>query len=529
VFGRGEYRPETRCGKRLLAHEVAHVVQQTPKWSRAGPSARAESDGEVETTPGMDEQVESRLLVDDDSKAAPGQMNRSLFLERLGPAVRAAAEEGLAGSGHTARGCPWFAHYLRHYARLGAERIEADLRRLIPESAGSQTAEELVPLVAGRVRASLQQWAAGGNDAGLPEGVPRGLPGMGIIAGVVGALAHAGDRLLVGRDDALESEAVPRARSTERSEGSGRSAALPTVPAEERAAAPSADPSPSGSVFAGLGGGRPLGGSVRARMEAAFGTHFGGVRVHTTPEAARVAHGLGASAFTLGNDIAFAAGEYRPGSLWGDALLAHELAHTEQQRGATRSEEAPSVRRNAVLEADASSAAAGALARLIGGRGRRPTVQRGGLALQRCGGTPPSASRRTTSPAGGAAPGPSSPPATPVSPPPAAPAGDTESDAAEARAKAIEALLADEGCKPTPTSLATMAAIPGASATNFGFTKPGTIARAISPRFDKSTKECFLHDFTAASLTFDHLVFAPPSCSKLARSSTAATPNALSR
>ncbi|HEX7895613.1 MAG TPA: DUF4157 domain-containing protein, partial [Terriglobales bacterium] len=39
--------------------------------------------------------------------------------------------------------------------------------------------------------------------------------------------------------------------------------------------------------------------------------------------------------FTIGNDVAFASNEYRPGTLVGDALIAHELAHVVQQSGGT--------------------------------------------------------------------------------------------------------------------------------------------------------------------------------------------------
>jgi hypothetical protein len=35
VFGDGQYRPHTADGQRLLAHELAHVVQQ----ARGGPPA----------------------------------------------------------------------------------------------------------------------------------------------------------------------------------------------------------------------------------------------------------------------------------------------------------------------------------------------------------------------------------------------------------------------------------------------------------------------------------------------------------
>ena len=80
------------------------------------------------------------------------------------------------------------------------------------------------------------------------------------------------------------------------------------------------------------GGGSPLPVGVRARMEGAFGTHFGEVRVHTDDRAAEMSRQLRAHAFTRGEDIYFGAGKFDPDSRDGKHLLAHELTHTLQQR-----------------------------------------------------------------------------------------------------------------------------------------------------------------------------------------------------
>lgn len=76
------------------------------------------------------------------------------------------------------------------------------------------------------------------------------------------------------------------------------------------------------------GGGKPLPGPLLAKMEAAFGADFSGVRVHVGPQAARI----GAIAFTTGNDLYFAPGRYQPDSVQGQQLIGHELAHVVQQR-----------------------------------------------------------------------------------------------------------------------------------------------------------------------------------------------------
>jgi len=82
------------------------------------------------------------------------------------------------------------------------------------------------------------------------------------------------------------------------------------------------------------GGGMPLSGLTRRAMESRIGADFGGVRVHADAEAAEMSSALGARAFTLGGDIYFGAGQYRPDTRGGGRLLAHELAHTVQQGAA---------------------------------------------------------------------------------------------------------------------------------------------------------------------------------------------------
>jgi hypothetical protein len=82
-----------------------------------------------------------------------------------------------------------------------------------------------------------------------------------------------------------------------------------------------------------LSSGAPMSAAERTYFEPRFGTDFGGVRIHSGLDADRAAAAVGARAFTFGSDIAFADGEYRPGSDAGRALLAHELAHVVQQGG----------------------------------------------------------------------------------------------------------------------------------------------------------------------------------------------------
>jgi hypothetical protein len=80
--------------------------------------------------------------------------------------------------------------------------------------------------------------------------------------------------------------------------------------------------------------GQPLPGDVRARFESSLGADLSGVRVHTGDESAQAAGAVGARAYTVGNDIHFNGGEYAPSDPFGMHLLAHEVAHTQQQAGA---------------------------------------------------------------------------------------------------------------------------------------------------------------------------------------------------
>jgi hypothetical protein len=84
-------------------------------------------------------------------------------------------------------------------------------------------------------------------------------------------------------------------------------------------------------------GGSPLAAPVRSQMEAAFGTDLGRVRVHCGPEVADLNDRIGAQAFTMGSQVFFRDGLPDVARPAGRHLLAHELAHTVQQGGASPS------------------------------------------------------------------------------------------------------------------------------------------------------------------------------------------------
>jgi hypothetical protein len=82
-------------------------------------------------------------------------------------------------------------------------------------------------------------------------------------------------------------------------------------------------------------GGQPLPPTLRRQFEPFYGADFSSVRIHDDARshaAARSAHAL---AFTVGNHVHFRRGQFQPDRPAGLTLLAHELAHTLQQRGAS--------------------------------------------------------------------------------------------------------------------------------------------------------------------------------------------------
>ncbi len=86
-------------------------------------------------------------------------------------------------------------------------------------------------------------------------------------------------------------------------------------------------------IRAARGGGASLPAAERAFFEPRLGADLSRVRVHPDGGAADLNRRLGARAFTVGSDVFFGRGEYRPGSEGGRRLMAHELTHVLQQRG----------------------------------------------------------------------------------------------------------------------------------------------------------------------------------------------------
>lgn len=336
------------------AAPAAETTPETPTPEQASaPSEQNPSEPFPET------KGAATLLVDDDAEQiGPGQMRKSEFLAALHESVCAAANEAMAPTGQTTENCPWMEHWFTQAAEKDAAYVEKALRKYAPETAGATTAQEFIPLVAARVRRSVEQWAKTGEITGLPEGITPDIPGLGVLGGLAAGLGG------------MFFKARP---------GGARAVSDP------------------GAIRNRLGVGSPLPGSARSRMESAFGLSFSQVRIHTDPSAASLSDQLNARAFTIGEHVAFGAGEYRPGTLMGDALLAHELAHVVQQGGATNAS-SPMPKGEGEynsIEQDADRSAVGAVASIWGTahggisritRAAAPNL-RSGLGLHRCAGT----------------------------------------------------------------------------------------------------------------------------------------------
>ncbi|MEM7035542.1 MAG: DUF4157 domain-containing protein [Bacteroidota bacterium] len=78
--------------------------------------------------------------------------------------------------------------------------------------------------------------------------------------------------------------------------------------------------------------GRALPTALRSEMEAGTGANLQNVRIHTGPQAHRLSSDINATAFTHGPDIYFAQNAFQPTTEAGRHLVAHEIAHTLQQR-----------------------------------------------------------------------------------------------------------------------------------------------------------------------------------------------------
>jgi hypothetical protein len=369
----------------LIQRQAADEATATDH-TNASPEATLAPVTATEITPGTatpDDTPSAGLIVEDEAReVALGQMRKSAFLDELRASVCAIADAELAAVGRTAQGCPYIERWIDHYRTQDSRHVERAIRKYAPEAAGVSTARDYIPIVSQRVQRAVAVWAQTGEVSGVPEELASQLSGMGLLGAIGGVLSGVG--------------------SAVSSAASGVVSGLGTVLSgigglffkeREGGANENADPR---TIHSQLGSGQALDARIKARMETAFGHDFSRVRVHQDAHAAALSANLNARAFTIGSDIAFGAGEYQPGTLIGDALIAHELAHVVQQSGGesvVAASQGGASEYNALEEA-ADIAAVGAVVSLWGGAkdslttiGKKALPHwRSGLRLQRCGG-----------------------------------------------------------------------------------------------------------------------------------------------
>lgn len=333
---------QRQAGNRAVLH---FLTESAPQPSTDGHRIQraplnSEPAGTRAATPGG-------LIVDDDAATvAPGQMRKMEFLGQMRSTVCATADEALKAAGETTEGCPYIEKWLAYYEDQEPAHIERALRKYAPEAATAVSARDYIPAVSNRVRRAVETWAETGEITGVPDELAGMMSGpgamLGAIAGVLGSIGSA-----IGSAFSSIGKALFK-----REEGQGEAAHDPE------------------QIQAQLNTGHPLDSGAKTRLGAAFGQDFSGVRIHTGSEAAGLSEQLNARAFTVGSDIAFGAGEYQPGTLVGDALIAHELAHVVQQgggNGAGPRSKGDGDHDDSLFEEEADVAAVGAVAATWGG------------------------------------------------------------------------------------------------------------------------------------------------------------------
>jgi len=333
----------------------------------------------------------SQLIVEDSAKTLEhGQMRKSEFLKLMRSAVCTTADAALASVKHSTKACPYIEKWLAFYSEQDGVHIERALTKYAPEAARVRTAREYISFLNTRVERAVLHWAKTGKLTGVPDELAsQFLPGAS-PGGFLGSLMHfassgVGSSILgfLGGSSKKHEDSAAAQKEEPASSHLQRKESGAADPAAHDAHA----------VKSQLGSGRPLDSRVQSQMSSAFSYDFSEVRVHSDSQSAAFSADLNAKAFTIGRDVAFGSGEYRPGTPAGDMLIAHELAHVVQQGGSQASAPlAKSSTNDSPLERDADLASLNAVAALwSGGKSSLGKLRqnamprlRAGLSLQRC-------------------------------------------------------------------------------------------------------------------------------------------------
>jgi hypothetical protein len=297
----------------------------------------------------------ARFIVSDNVAPGVGQMRKTDFLNRLKEEICVTVNQALAGTAYSSDNCPYIqASFARHQNSSPAQ-IEALINRYCPSAAQVQSAEGIIQQMKLKVYAAAKQWANNGGDlSGITQIFGAMTDGNGST--VSGIASSIGGLFFKAADTDANATQSPHA------------------------------------VMQSLGDGHSLDSSSKGKMESAFGTNFSNVEVHTDSNAAKISANMNARAFTVGNHIAFASQEHKPGTIEGDALLAHELAHVRQQSdGKTNGLQQKSGTENQAFEDEADESAINTVTAIHRGKGDLGKVVKRfgrrlktGLSIQRC-------------------------------------------------------------------------------------------------------------------------------------------------
>jgi hypothetical protein len=396
-------------GKRTLAEQL----MRRPAGPGAPPTihdvatAAVETRGAGEPVPdGVRRTAESHLAADlrdvrvhgdDDARASAAAMGAQAFTY---------GKDVFLGPGQRADDVSLMTHELTHVVQQGA--AGPAVQRRVEVSPSDHPAEAEADAVAARAVQGERPAGAIVDDGAEVQ------PGQMTRAAVLAAIEQAASAEIAAAPPAvapgLEAELTSQmaslrgrdARSLEQSLAAmtgvpaGRDAQVYVAAARDKVrqqvaevsgGAATAEPTTAAEAVAQMGPSESLDGAAARAAGAGLGVPVGDVQVHTGPEAARFAAAQDARAVAVGDHIAFGAGEYRPGTPEGDALLAHEVAHTVQMKGGDPA--APLARgESEAAEVDADQRAEQILAAQYGGGapdGRGAASFFGGeMQLRRC-------------------------------------------------------------------------------------------------------------------------------------------------
>ena len=329
VFGAGEHSQDTLAGRKLLAHELTHVVQQN-----GGPTLFSASKNFENTIP----KAQKLSIVSPNFPVQRSLVWVPIGLAALGVVLYACAE-------------PFVQISRRRYGNKSDKwrhcwvscEISKTCGSAIAQLAGlTQEAQNLLVHGQPLIRSLLDMLA---NGVCIPP-----------ETAIVGVLARlwrqscedccneAERQGVLPMLEQMEEEALEQMEEEAEEEATLQTKPLVghTPPLMQRQVGPPeqttslgtqaiASPDLQHRITALQGSGQPLSQAERNFFEPRFGVDFSQVRIHANRHGSENARAISARAFTVGKNIVFGAGQYAPQTNDGKRLLAHELTHVVQQ------------------------------------------------------------------------------------------------------------------------------------------------------------------------------------------------------